>query len=164
MDIKVGKITYGPDATAEKIAKTKKSYVGTREPFGFNVSGIVVDSDEGITRLDKKYGKSLSAETIHTILDNYLGGKNAQSIALAKYFSQKLRDIEVFFEKQTAFHVFGSSLLFIFEQGSSDTISAQVRLIDFAHSFPADGKIDENYLFGLRNVRKLFETFLEQHE
>jgi len=164
MDIKVGKITYGPDATAEKIAKTKKSYVGTREPFGFNVSGMVVHSDEGITRLDKKYGKSLSAETIHTILDNYLGGKNAQANALAKYFVQKLREIEVFFEKQTAFHVFGSSLLFIFDQGSSDTISAQVRLIDFAHSFPADGKIDENYLFGLRNVGKLFETFLKQHD
>lgn len=164
MDIKVGKITYGPDATAEKIAKTKKSYLGTREPFGFNVSGIVVDSDEGITRLDKNYGKSLSAETIHTVLDNYLGGKNAQAIALAKYFVQKLRDIEVFFEKQTAYHVFGSSLLFIFDQGSPDTSSAQVRLIDFAHAFPADGKVDENYLFGLRNVGKLFETFLKQHE
>ena len=161
LDIKVGKITYGPDATAEKIAKTKKSYIGTREPFGFSVCGLVVNSGEGMTRLDKKYGKSLCAETIHTVVENYIGGKNAQAHELANYFIKKLKDIEVFFEKQTAYHVFGSSLLFIYDQGSPNTISAQVRLIDFAHSFGANGKIDENYLFGLRNVRKLFETFIE---
>lgn len=161
LDIKVGKITYGPDATAEKIAKTKKGYVGTRGPFGFNVCGLVVDSGEGMTRLDKKYGNSLCAETIHTVVENYIGDKNAQAYELANYFIKKLKDIEVFFENQTVFHVFGSSLLFIYDKGSSDTISAQVRLIDFAHSFQADGKIDENYLFGLRNVRKLFETFIE---
>ena len=161
MDIKVGKITYGPDATAEKIAKTKKGYLGTREPFGFNVSGIVVDSDEGITRLDKNYGKSLSAETIHTVLDNYLIEKNAQTVALAKYFVQKLMEIEVFFEKQTEFHLFGSSLFFTYDQESLDVNSAQVRVIDFENHFPADGKIDENFLFGLRNARKLFEAFIE---
>ena len=72
-------------------------------------------------------------------------------------------EIEVFFEKQTAFHVFGSSLLFIYDQGSLDSNSAQVRLIDFENQFPADGKIDENYLFGLRNVRKLFEAFTEKN-
>ena len=51
--------------------------------------------------------------------------------------------------------------MFIFDKGNSDTVPAQVRLIDFAHSFQADGKIDENYLFGLRNIRKLFEAFIE---
>ena len=161
MDIKVGKITYAPDASAEKIAKAKKSYLGTREPFGFSVCGIVVNTDEGMVRLDKKYGKSLSVETMHTVLDNYLGGKNLRAIERAKHFNQKLRDIEAFFEKQTLFHVFGGSLLFIYDQGSSDTTSSHVRLIDFAHSFPANGIVDENYLFGLRNVRNLFETFIE---
>ena len=161
MDIKVGKITYGPDATAEKIAKTEKSFVGTRGPLGLSVCGIVVNSDEGMMRLDKKFGKSLVAETIHTVLENYLGDKNARAYELAKYFIIKLKEIEAFFEKQTAFHVFGSSLLFIFDKGNSDTVSAQVRLIDFAHAFQTDGKIDENYLFGLRNIRKLFEAFIE---
>ena len=161
MDIKVGKITYGPDATAEKIAKTKKSHVGTRGPFGLSVCGIVVNSDEGMMRFDKKFGKSLVAETIHTVLENYLGDKNARAFELAKYFIKRLKEIEAFFEKQTAFHVFGSSLLFIYDKGNSDTVSAQVRLIDFAHSFQTDGKIDENYLFGLQNIRKLFEAFIE---
>lgn len=160
LDIKVGRRTWGPDATKEKIAKCSASYAGTRIPFGFNFSGMVISSDQGTKRLDKKFGKSLDANTIHTILDNYLGVKNAQALELAEFFLQKLRDIETFIEKQTAFHVFGSSLLFIYDLGSQGTTQAQVRLIDFAHSFPANGKIDENYLFGLQNVRKLFENFI----
>ena len=169
MDIKVGNITYSskldsfisysPDATT---GKSKGKYLGTMGPFGFSVVSIVVNSEDGVTKLDKNYGKSLDAETIYTVLDNYLGAKNAQSFALAKYFVQKLMEIEDFFEKQTAFHLFGSSLLFIYDQENLDANSAQVRLIDFEHHFPADGKIDENYLFGLRNIRKLFEKFDDQ--
>ena len=168
MDIKAGNITYNskleafisysPDA---RIEKTKGTYVETMGPFGFKVSSIVVNSKEGLTRLDQKYGKSLNADTIHTVLDNYLGAKNDQEVARAKYFVQKLMEIEAFFERQTAFHLFGSSLLFVYDQGNSDAISAKVRVIDFEHTFPADGKINENFLFGLRNVRKLFEKFIE---
>ena len=75
MDIKVGNITYNskleafisysPDA---RIEKTKGTYVETMGPFGFKVSSIVVNSKEGLTRLDQKYGKSLNADTIHTVL------------------------------------------------------------------------------------------------
>ena len=95
------------------------------------------------------------------VLDNYLGAKNDQEVARAKYFVQKLMEIEAFFEKQTEFHFFGSSLLFIYDQESLDTSSAKVSVIDFEHTYPAEGKIDENFLFGLRNVRKLFEKFIE---
>ena len=169
MDIRVGNITYSdklesfisysPDATT---GKTKKKYLGTMGPFGFSVSCIVVNSEDGVTRLDKNFGKSLDSETIHTLLDKYLGAKNAKAVVLAKIFVQKLMEIEVFFEKQTAFHLFGSSLLFTYDQGSLDANSAQVRPIDFEHAFPGDDKIDENFLFGLRNIRKLFEKFIEQ--
>ena len=176
MDIKVGNISYNevwesfyshsPDVVEKTkgkyvVEKTKNKFVGTMGPFGFAVISIVVNSEEGEKRLDKEFGKSLSTETIHTVLENYLDEKNAQK--LAKYFVQKLMEIEVFFEKQTSFHVFGSSLLFIYDQGSSVVNSAQVRLIDFENQFPADGKFDENYLFGLRNVRKLFEAFTEKN-
>ena len=154
MDLKVGNIGYSD--------KLESFYFHSDRPFGFKVRSIVVNS-EGTKRLDKKYAKSksLNAETIHTVLDNYLIEKNAQTVALAKYFVQKLMEIEVFFEKQTEFHLFGSSLFFTYDQGSLDVNSAQVRVIDFENHFPADGKIDENFLFGLRNARKLFEAFIE---
>ena len=49
-------------------------------------------------------------------------------------------------------------MLFVYEFG--DATSAQIRLIDFVHSFPGNEKIDENFLFGLQNVRLLFEDFI----
>ena len=53
MDIKIGKITYGPDATEAKIAKESKSYSGTKLPFGFSVLGIISHSDNGFKRFTK---------------------------------------------------------------------------------------------------------------
>ena len=116
MDLKVGNIGYSD--------KLESFYFHSDRPFGFKVRSIVVNS-EGTKRLDKKFAKSksLNAETIHTVLDNYLIEKNAQTVALAKYFVQKLMEIEVFFEKQTAFHLFGSSLLFTYDQESLDVNS-----------------------------------------
>ena len=81
-----------------------------------------------------------------------------RTIELAKSFLEKLRDMEKFFESQTAFHNFGCSMLFVYEFG--DSTSAQIRLIDFVHSLHGNGKIDENFLFGLQNVRLLFEDFI----
>ena len=38
--------------------------------------------------------------------------------------------------------------------------SIRVRLIDFAHVFPANGERDDNFLFGLENILRLFENSL----
>ena len=37
-----------------------------------------------------------------------------------------------------------------------------VKLIDFAHVFPADGEKDENFIKGLENLLSLFEDFYKQ--
>lgn len=40
---------------------------------------------------------------------------------------------------------------------------AFVKMIDFAHVFPAeDGSIDTNYLFGIENLVKILEEFLRE--
>lgn len=45
---------------------------------------------------------------------------------------------------------------------------AFVKMIDFAHVFPADGDAssdtDTNYLFGIENLVKIFEEFLRECE
>ena len=158
MDIKPGRVTWPPEATREKIARSCSKKSGTKIPFGFGVSGMVLNTDQGLKKLAKPFGNALDATTVHTILENYLGDKNANTIELAKSFLEKLKVLEKFFESQTAFHNFGCSMLFVYEFG--ETASAQIRLIDFVHSFPGNGEIDENFLFGLQNVRLLFEDFI----
>ena len=112
-----------------------------------------------MTSLTKKeYGNSLDANTVHTILENFLGNRNANSLSLANYFLKRVSEMEKFFETQTAFHNFGSSFLFVYDY--DDANSAKVHLIDFAHSFPGNGKIDSQHLFALKNIRELFQEFI----
>ena len=120
---------------------------------------MALHTDQGFRRLGYEFGNALDATTIHKVLENYLGNRNAYSISLAESFLEKLKLLEKFFKGQTAFHNFGCSMLFLYDLG--EPASAQVRLIDFAHAFPGDGKIDEEFLFGLTNVRSLFEDFID---
>ena len=160
MDIKPGVRTWPPEATLEKIARASAKCTGTKIPFGFGVQGMALHTDQGLKRIDKSFGHALNATTVHKILENYLGERNEENLNLAKAFLRKLRDLEKFFENQTVFHNFACSMLFLYDYGNST--SAQVRLIDFVDSFPGNGKIDEGFLFGLKNVRSLFEEFIEQ--
>ena len=159
MDIKPGRITWPPEASRERIASQSSKCTGTKLPFGFGVQGMVLHTDLGLKRIDKKFGNALDATTVHKVLEIFLGNRNVNSISLAKSFLKKLKDLEKFFESQTAFHNFGCSMLFLYDLGEPDT--AQVRLIDFVHAFPGNGKIDEGFLFGLKNVRSLFDDYVD---
>ena len=158
MDIKLGRITWPPGATKEKIAIKSKKNTGTVLPYGFALQGMVLPSTEGVKRMTKKDTDSLDATSVHTILENYLGEKDDETVCLATSFQKKLKDVERFFESQTAFHNFASSLLCVYDQGVTN--SAKVHIIDFAFSFPGNGKKDDNLLFGLKNVRALFDEYL----
>lgn len=41
---------------------------------------------------------------------------------------------------------------------------ATVKMIDFAHTFPSEEvqAVDQNYLFGIENLVKIFEEFLKE--
>ena len=154
-----GRVTWRPDAPRERIKKQAAKCPGTKIPYGFSVQGIVLNTDQGLKRLTKnEFGHALDATSVHTILENYLGDRNTDTLCLAKSFLKKLNDMEKFFESQTMFHNFGSSFLFVYDHGKIN--SAQVHLIDFASALPGNGKRDEGLLFGLQNVRVLFENFI----
>ena len=158
MDIKLGRITWPYTATKETIARKSKKAARTVLPYGFALQGMALASTEGVKRLTKKDADSLDVMSVHTILENFLGEKNATTVCLATSFQKKLKDFEGFFESQTAFHNFASSLLCVYDQGVSN--SAKVHIIDFGHAFPGNGKKDDNLLFGLKNVRALFDEYL----
>jgi len=71
------------------------------------------------------------------------------------------------FEHQTSYHFFSASVLLLYEgaaQSAADA-SVAVRLIDFAHAFPADvhgGGPDANCLAGLRGLIAAIEQVLKQ--
>jgi len=174
MDVKIGARTWGPDSSPEKRAAQDASYSGTKKPFGFSVPGLAVykgaeiktgKKPEQIVH-GKDFGRALSAETIDTLLPLFLAQDVRPSTAksLAKIFVRKLQKIQALFQVQTTFHLYGSSLLFVYDAAacsSNDEAvlekSASVKMIDFAHVWPAEGKVDTNYLNGVDNLVSLFQ-------
>ena len=186
MDIKVGAKTYGPDATAQKIRQEDSKYLGTKKSLGFSVLGIITYSQEEkrMKRWDKSYGMSLSADNLEEILNIYLvlGINPEASKRIASTFLRRINKIADFFERQDMHHVYASSLLFAFDyrllqreysnqsevesiQFSQSELDALVRLkmIDFAHVFPANGTPDLNFQQGIQNIRMLFSNFCDHN-
>ena len=158
MDIKLGRVTWPPGATKEQIARHSIRQMGTKIPYGFSLQGMVLPTNEGVKRLTKKDLDSLNAVSIHTILENFLGERNNETVFVAKSFQKKLNDLETFFGSQTLFHNFGSSLLCVYDQELPHSV--KVHVIDYVYALPGNGKIDNNLLFGLKNVRVLFDEYI----
>jgi len=163
MDIKIGRKTYGPDASEEKKAKQDASYAGTKKPFGFSVLGMSVYS--GTDKADfavksKEYGKSLTEENIEMFLKDYFDGRN---VSLQKVIVGRLNSLFDMYNAQTSFHIFGSSILFVYDADAllSDNLedSVVVKMIDFAHVHPAEGQKDDNYLFGLETLIAMMKKY-----
>jgi len=72
-------------------------------------------------------------------------------------FVKSLDNIINWFENQTNFQFYGSSLLHCYD---AETGKAEIRMIDFNHVF-YENMIDKNYLFGLRNLHRDFLAFKE---
>jgi len=172
VDIKIGEKTYGPDASKEKREKADSAYMGTKIPFGFSVLGLSVycgEQKEDFKVLNKDFGKQLSKETIDEFLQIYFDGANRteKTTRVSKIFVRKLRDIYEFYSQQRSFHIFGSSLLFVYDAKSVIEASSEedleeavvLKMIDFAHVYPANGEADSNYIRGLDNLIRIIDSF-----
>jgi len=171
MDVKIGAKTYGPDASAEKAAKQDASYAGTKKPFGFSVLGMSVyhgGKKDEFKVLNKEYGKNLNKDNIQDFVNVFFDKANetAMTQALLSVFLARLKAIQEMYSNQRVFHIFGSSILFVYDasilldlQASSEAIESAVvvKMIDFAHVHPANGEPDQNYNFGLDSLIKTLE-------
>ena len=189
MDIKIGKKVYVPDASADKKARhsCSSNLWPTQKPLGFKVSGVKAHSldpkEEDI--LDKNgkvygklnFGKKLTPSTIWKITEAFYDSEKSEVIKVVNdVFVTKLKSILEVFEAQRKFHIHGSSLLFTYDANavrkfhngnlSKDEVESfvNIKLIDFANVYEADGEKDENFISGLRNVLILFESFSKDLE
>lgn len=65
-------------------------------------------------------------------------------------------------QRQRDFYFYSSSILIIYEGDAERAEDAKIatRLVDFAHTFPSDGKKDTNFLAGLRAIIKALTSVL----
>lgn len=171
--LQIGARTYGPDASDEKAAKQDASYAGTKKPFGFSVLGMSVyhgAAKEQFMVMSKDYGKGLNKDNIEDFIRKYLdtGNVSVNSKTLLDIVTDKLLAIQAMYSQQKVFHIFGSSILFVYDAAAlmADGLAKEdlekavvVKMIDFAHVHPAKEQPDENYNNGLKNLLDLLVNF-----
>ena len=185
MDIKIGAQTWGPDASQKKITQEKAKYVGTKGPYGFSILGMLVHAFNGdvpFKKFDKSFGKNLKQEDVLKVPETYFNHEQEPPIELIEIFVEKISEILEVFMTQRKYKIYASSLLLAYDAQAVQKFKANaknhdekkidkknelrkhvnIRLIDFAHVFNANGDKDENFIFGLTNLLDLFQRYLNQ--
>lgn len=166
MDVKIGTQTWGPDASEEKIAKESAKYVGTKGPLGFSILGMIVHSfdSQKSQKFDKSFGKNLKCEQVHLVPETFFCNGEKPPKKLVKIVVDKMKAIRDVFEMQRKYKIYASSLLLAYDASkvrseNLDEKCVNIRLIDFAHVFDADGQRDDNFLGGINNLIQVFENY-----
>ncbi|CAI5449755.1 unnamed protein product [Caenorhabditis angaria] len=161
LDLKMGRKTYDPLASREKIDKESIKYP-PQAKIGCRLLGYRIhSSDKTVKVRDKDWGKSFDENTIQNGLAEFFSarGPDSRSTVIREALNS-LKSIRQFFETQKSFQFFASSLLFVYEARENLPTNLRIVMIDFSHAFNSNGERDEGYLFGVENLQKFLENLL----
>lgn len=163
IDFKIGRRTYDPEATIEKIERQKLKYPPV-EKIGFQLLGMRVFDQENrsFSHFDKIFGRELNEDDIiHGLALYYQFHGRPRTKAISDTIKE-LENIRTWFNKQTTYHFYSSSIIVVYDAESEEhDSSVRIKIADFAHVFPAGNERDENYLYGLNNLVEHLKKLLE---
>lgn len=162
LDSKIGKVTYDPEASIEKIERQKLKYPDVEE-VGFQLIGMRVfdKPTKAFKHYDKTFGRALNKEDVIHGLALFYQFHHTPRIHAIKETIKSFESIQQWFEKQKTYHFYSSSVIVVYnaiDESESDhnntkpTSPVRIKIADFAHVFPANSRRDENYLFGINNL------------
>jgi 1D-myo-inositol-tetrakisphosphate 5-kinase/inositol-polyphosphate multikinase len=172
IDFKIGRITHDPEASQEKIQRQKSKYPPV-ECLGFQLLGMrVFDKKyQSFSHYDKVFGRSLNEDDVIHGLALYFQFHQTPQLRAIQETLRRFEEIREWFKKQKSYHFFSSSLIVVYDANLEDHDdnnntsnqtnhsngglcwpSVRVAMADFAHVFPSNNTLDENYLFGLERL------------
>ncbi|CAG4988275.1 unnamed protein product [Colias eurytheme] len=118
MDVKIGKRTWDPLASEDKIARERSKYAACKSQWGFCIPGYCVRRlDSGrLLRYGKDAGKRLRGHMVTAAIKNYLNGLGARLCrALILQFLSSLWALQKWAARQTAVKLYSASLLLAYD-------------------------------------------------
>jgi len=160
-DIKMGVVTYDSFASEKKRAyEIEKATATTTVTLGFRVCGLkVYEEGIGLKKYGKDFGKKLNETTVQKGIEAFFSSAKLRALVLP-VFIEKLYKLLNWFENNAQFSFVGTSLLLMYDGRLNDDLTskrADIKVIDFAHVDRCSTR-DEGYIFGLRNLIKIFEA------
>ncbi|XP_070636515.1 inositol polyphosphate multikinase isoform X4 [Bos indicus] len=151
MDVKIGRKSYDPFASSEKIQQQVSKYP-LMEEIGFLVLGMRVyhvHSDSYETK-NQHYGRSLTKETLKDGVSHFFhNGFCLRRDAIAASI-QKIEKILQWFESQKQLNFYASSLLFVYE-GSSQPTTTKLNDRTLAEKFLSKGQLSDTDVLEYNN-------------
>jgi len=118
MDIKVGKRTWDPLATPEKISVEKEKYAACKNNLGLCIPGFQIHSitEKGkLKRFSKDYGKKLTPHTFKETLRLFLNFDAGICQPLVDDILRQLKLILKWSKTQTSLKLYSSSILLVYD-------------------------------------------------
>lgn len=141
MDIKVGKRTWDPMASAEKQIVEEQKYSQCKKALGVCLPGFQVYTSNGaneeiLLRYGKEYGKELNADGFRTTIEQFLHCRETcQWPVLLNQLLQQLHAIRDWFNEQRTLHFYASSLLIAYDY---ENLQPFIKSHNSARSLPRD--------------------------
>ncbi|KAG6492630.1 inositol polyphosphate multikinase IPK2-like [Zingiber officinale] len=184
IDLKIGACTWPPDSPDDYfrkcIARDRESASPT---LGFRVSGVQIQNPgvgaDSFWRPLRSRVRVYSVEETRRVLRQFVSRNSPSTdekldcdLASVVYGAAdgvlaQLQEIKAWFEEQTIFHFYSTSILLIYEKDAAAAAvgrssGVRVKLVDFAHVVEGNGIIDHNFLGGLSSLIKLlFEVITD---
>ncbi|KRT80795.1 hypothetical protein AMK59_5138 [Oryctes borbonicus] len=117
MDIKIGRRTYDPLASYEKMIKEDQKYHETKRDLGFCIPGFQVFkiTNGRVCRYGKDYGKNLNKETVTDAFKIFLNANTGLNRTLVMQLLTSLWRIQNWARKQRQLRLYSSSLLLVYD-------------------------------------------------
>ncbi|XP_072960198.1 inositol polyphosphate multikinase IPK2-like [Typha angustifolia] len=177
IDVKIGSRTWYPQADDDYLRKClDKDRESTSLTLGFRVSGVQISGPGSVIwKPERDEIKRFTTTDVRRALRRFVSTNNSGSVpspdcALAtevyggsEGVLAQLMELKAWFEDQTLFHFYSSSVLVVYEK-RADGVKARVKMVDFAHVLEGDGVIDHNFLGGLCSLIKFVSEILTDPE
>ncbi|KAI9555065.1 hypothetical protein GHT06_020365 [Daphnia sinensis] len=163
-DIKIGRQTWDPYSSPEKQFTENMKYSGTKQPLAFCIPGMSIYdlASDQVLKLDKHYGRSLNSDTVRDALRLYFNSTKIVEKRLLAEILRQLNAVRMWFEEQRHFLFYATSLLLVYDadllKERSNVLNVRIRMIDFAHVYPAHNSRDANYLEGLCKLIQIISS------
>lgn len=154
LDLKMGTQTWEPGCTQKKLeSQQKKAKLSTTGSHGVRVVGGKLRTEFGslLQGVGYKYEKEVRDESeLINCLQSFLVTAELRAV-----FKKKVEELYEWFSHQTEYAFYASSLLLSFDSKIEHPTELRIAMIDFTHVHSGTGKVDDSYLTGLANLRRI---------